>query len=277
LAIALLVTIASLVTYCFGVEPFRLEITHYEVQSSKVEDEITIAVLADFQTDKFKEYQRASLLRLMQEKPDVIVLAGDYLQSRTQQGWEQLRDQMRAYLCEIDFAAPQGVYAVGGNTDFRRWPEIFLGRNVEIFTASRTIESEAFVITGLAVEDSFATDLTIPEVSSKLHIVLGHAPDFSLSPGINADLLIAGHTHGGQVRLPWIGPLVTFSQVPRAWAAGLTRLAPERTLVVSRGVGMERRDAPRLRFLCRPQLVFIHLVPNERSLGTKRCLRKVSI
>jgi hypothetical protein len=49
--------------------------------------------------------------------------------------------------------------------------------------------------------------------------------------------------------------------VPRAWAAGTTRLDSGRTLVVSRGVGMERGDAPRLRFLCRPEIVIVEIVP----------------
>ncbi len=77
---------------------------------------------------------------------------------------------------------------------------------------------------------------------------------------IQADLLVAGHTHGGQVRLPFIGPLLTFSSVPRAWAAGVTALPGGRTLIVSRGTGMERGSAPRLRFNCRPQLVMVEVV-----------------
>jgi hypothetical protein len=96
--------------------------------------------------------------------------------------------------------------------------------------------------------------------SERFHIVLGHSPNFALGR-VDADLLVAGHTHGGQVRLPWIGPLMTLSAVPRAWAAGTTRLDSGRTLVVSRGVGMERGDAPRLRFLCRPEIVIVEIVP----------------
>jgi predicted MPP superfamily phosphohydrolase len=92
------------------------------------------------------------------------------------------------------------------------------------------------------------------------HLVFGHAPDFALHAA-PADLLVAGHTHGGQVRLPVIGPLLTFSRVPRAWASGVTRLGHDRTLVVSRGIGLERGHAPRLRFLCRPELVFLRLTP----------------
>jgi predicted MPP superfamily phosphohydrolase len=105
-----------------------------------------------------------------------------------------------------------------------------------------------------------ATAQLVPS-SEKFHIVLGHAPDFALG-SVPADLLVAGHTHGGQVQLPFIGPLVTLSHVPRAWAAGgLTRLDDDRFLVVSRGIGMERDLAPRLRFLCQPQLVVIDLKP----------------
>jgi predicted MPP superfamily phosphohydrolase len=217
----------------------------------------------------------------MQEKPDLILMAGDYLQADSEQDWEKLCVSMRDYLRKINFAAPLGVCGVGGNTDFQRWPEIFEGLDVQRFRETRTVAGETFDVTGLSIEDSFDPGLVIRRPSAeasnvvtasiqassrsrnseRLHIVLGHAPDYALSGQMDADLLIAGHTHGGQVRLPWIGPLVTFSRVPRAWAAGHTQLDGDRHLVVSRGVGMERRDAPRLRFLCRPQLVFIDVVP----------------
>jgi len=91
-------------------------------------------------------------------------------------------------------------------------------------------------------------------------VVLGHSPNFALGR-IEADLLVAGHTHGGQVRVPLVGPLVTLSKVPRRWAAGLTDLPGGGRLLVSRGVGMEGGSAPRLRLFCRPELVVIDLAP----------------
>ena len=73
--------------------------------------------------------------------------------------------------------------------------------------------------------------------------MLGHAPNFA--PGeIQADLLVAGHTHGGQVRLPLIGPIIPHSLIPKRWAAGLTELPSGAPLLVCRGLGLESRDAP---------------------------------
>ena len=267
-SLLLAASLLGIAAFAFRVEPFRLEVTRYRIESAKVSQPIRIGVLADFQTDKFETYEKQSLQRLIDEKPDLILMAGDYLQANHEEAWEVLRDEMNAFLKQNNFEAPLGIYGVGGNTDFRRWPEIFDGLDVTVFRDSRSESADGFSITGLWDQDSFNPCISIPRpigdstIDNELHIVLGHAPDFSLSPNVDADLLIAGHTHGGQVRLPGIGPLITFSRVPRAWAAGHTKLTEEKHLVVSRGVGMERRDAPRLRFLCRPQLVFIDVVPN---------------
>jgi predicted MPP superfamily phosphohydrolase len=61
--------------------------------------------------------------------------------------------------------------------------------------------------------------------------------------------------------LPGIGPIITLSAVPRKWATGMTDLGNEKKLIVSRGIGMERAGAPRVRFLCRPELVIIDVAP----------------
>ena len=262
-AIVLLLAVGAIAIDCFWIEPFWLEVTHTHIESSSIQRELRVAVLADFQTDVFGDYQRESLATLMELRPDVIMLAGDYLQSTTQAGWEQLRDCMRSYLTQLDFRAPLGIYAVGGNVDFQRWPEIFAGLPVTVIQQTERIETDELCITGLSVEDSFRTDISVA-TCDKFHIVLGHAPNYALGD-IEADLLVAGHTHGGQVRLPLLGPVITLSAVPRSWAAGVTKLDGDRVLAVARGVGMERRDAPRLRFLCRPQLLVLDIVPRKTS------------
>lgn len=114
-------------------------------------------------------------------------------------------------------------------------------------------------LSGLSHYDSGNKKLAIP-ASSDYHIVLGHRPDFSLGK-VNGDLFVAGHTHGGQVCIPFFGPVMTLSKVPRKWASGMTEIAGSKYLVVSRGVGLERGNAPALRFCCAPEIVIIDIVP----------------
>jgi predicted MPP superfamily phosphohydrolase len=166
---------------------------------------------------------------------------------------------LNALMQQAGLDAPMGIYAVKGNVDWPEWPRIFTGLPVTAYETTSALDLGPVVLTGLALEDSYNTTFTV-DAQQKYHIVLGHSPNFALGQA-DADLLIAGHTHGGQVQLPLIGPVLTLSAVPRSWASGVTQIAPEKTLVVSRGVGMERGHAPRVRFLCRPQLVILDLEP----------------
>ncbi len=64
----------------FWLEPTWLEETHYSMTSSKLSHPMRIVVLADVQTDVFSEYERRVLQRTLDLKPDMILMAGDYLQ-----------------------------------------------------------------------------------------------------------------------------------------------------------------------------------------------------
>jgi predicted MPP superfamily phosphohydrolase len=86
-----------------------------------------------------------------------------------------------------------------------------------------------------------------------------HSPD--PAPELAAfgwDLILTGHTHGGQVRMPFVGALVTNSQLPAKLAMGLSMLPPA-VMHVSPGLGTSK-FAP-FRFLCRPEATILELVP----------------
>lgn len=239
----------------FFFEPYRLELTRVRVESPKLKRRWRIGVLADLQTDKIGEHEERALRMLLAEKPDLILLPGDYVQSSN----ARVREEARALFQRVGLAAPRGVYAVQGDVDPPGWPSLFEGLDVKCFERTGAVEVDGLRITGLSFEDGDNPRISVAG-SEIFHVVFAHRPDFALGD-VKADLLVAGHTHGGQVRLPGIGPVVTMSRIPRAWAAGTTRLEGGRTLVVTRGVGMERGRAPRLRFRCRPEVVMIDLWP----------------
>ncbi|HVC93667.1 MAG TPA: metallophosphoesterase [Pirellulales bacterium] len=249
----------------FLVEPHWIEVTHVQIASPKLSRPLRMAIVADLQTDSVGEYERRALELVLREQPDLIVMAGDYIQEWNDGRRAAQQERLRSVLRQIDFRAPLGVYAVRGNADAPDWEKAFAQTEVTTLDATGSVDVGELRITGLAMSDSFLTSLRI-DPSERFQIVVGHAPDFALGE-IHAELLVAGHTHGGQVRLPWLGPIMTQSEVPRSWAAGVTqlghdkKLGHDKTLIVSRGIGMERAAAPRIRFLCRPQIVVVDLVP----------------
>ena len=93
----------------------------------------------------------------------------------------------------------------------------------------------------------------------RLGVAVMHSPDSAPeSAALGYDLIVAGHTHGGQVRIPGIGALVTNSSMPRRLASGLIRMGPA-VLHTSPGLGTSK-FAP-FRFGCRPEATVLELRP----------------
>jgi len=262
---ALSVVVLAVAIDAFWIEPTWLEENHYVLTSSKIVKPMRIVVLADIQTDHIGEYERRVLKRTMDLQPDMILMAGDYLQVRSHLQLPFLRAEMNEYMRKIGFSAPLGVYAVEGNNDALGWEKMFIGLPILATQETRPVDVGDVRVTCLSMRDSFWTNVEVPG-SDRFHIALGHAPNFALGD-VQADLLVAGHTHGGQIRIPGLGPIITLSAVPRDWATGMTEIGNGKRLIVSRGIGMERGQAPRLRFLCRPELVIVDIEPEPVAVA----------
>ena len=91
---------------------------------------------------------------------------------------------------------------------------------------------------------------------------LHHYPcEWSTAERGGSDLHLAGDTHGGQVVLPGLGPLVRITREDgNYYAAGLHRHGSMH-LYVNRGIGMEGGSVPRVRFNCRPEITLFELRP----------------
>jgi predicted MPP superfamily phosphohydrolase len=99
----------------------------------------------------------------------------------------------------------------------------------------------------------------IDPASPNFTVLLYHTPDLApQSAQLGIDLQLSGHTHGGQVRLPLFGALVTGSLYGKRFEAGRVQLE-QMVLYITRGLGMEGMGAPRVRFLCPPEIILWEL------------------
>ena len=271
----LLLTVMLLGTYIYAhsVEPHRLGTTFYRIQLPKLaalDSPLRIVLLADIQVERVTKFEKSVLEKTLELKPDLILLAGDYLQCPDQPSYHSAAQDLQALLRELDFTAPLGVFAVPGHAESRNGHDCFDGTKVQWLidqTATIQLDQVSICLLGLSLKAGGGYIEQPPQLLGKLdsanfNIVLSHMPDFvlDLPADHTIDLCLAGHTHGGQICLPFIGALTTACRIPRSLAHGLHRINGT-SVCISRGVGTERGWAPPLRFLCPPEIVVLDLVP----------------
>lgn len=258
-----------------------------------VDGPIRIGVLADLQTTAVGEYERDAVERLLSFEPDIVLLPGDLYQFDAELFDERapgFTELIRRIVGEVPL-----VYLVSGNTDtvagLRRITEgtgatvldneidTFELRGVSVIMGGTTLFGDdaaarrmarklAGVGQGLAGDGvGLAGDGDGESVGGRtgpsVRILVGHKPDaIELVRETPVDLAIAGHTHGGQVSLPFFGPPLTLSGVPRHVAAGGLHELYGTPIYVSTGVGRERGNAPQLRLGVRPSIGIIDLIPS---------------
>jgi predicted MPP superfamily phosphohydrolase len=122
-----------------------------------------------------------------------------------------------------------------------------------------SLDGTRLEVVGLDDPHIHRSDLRVAPRRSRdrLGLAVVHSPDPAPElAALGYELIVAGHTHGGQVRLPVVGALVTNSHMPRRMASGMFRLGPS-YLHVSQGIGTSKY-AP-FRFLCRPEATLLEL------------------
>lgn len=275
---ALGLALAPVGGYASFVEPFRLTVERVTIPLDTDRpdaEELRIAVLADIQAIEVHEHHRAAVREAMAFEPHLILLPGDLIQAPDIESHEAAMPAFRELLAPLD--APLGVWFVIGNTDWgSRVRDVFEGTRVKVLENEWIVREHAgrrVVVGGSgmywrdAEVERFVGELealTAAETGGHdLRILLAHFPDVihHLSAASRIDLVVAGHTHGGQVSLPLIGPPITLSTVPRAVAAGGLHEVEGNRVYVSRGLGWEGGPAPRVRFLAPPEVSLLTLVP----------------
>lgn len=256
------------------IEPFRLRLTEFIMFTPRLlpgSEPIRILHISDLHVERLTVREERMVDLVQKAQPDVIVITGDYVNlsynrdaETHRQVWQLLRR----------LKAPGGVFAVLGSPTvdlreavvpiFDKLPAVLLRHGWEQVDLG---DGRGLTLLGLDCTHHIPTDAA--RLAQLVQDAPDHAPQILLyhSPELmpqateqSIDLYVCGHTHGGQVRLPFIGPLLTSSQLGRRFVMGLYRHGRTH-LYVSRGVGLEGLSAPRVRFMCPPEITLITIRP----------------
>ena len=179
--------------------------------------------------------------QINRHSPDIVLIAGDLVTDKRLATRYYSHDQAVAPLAAL---RPRlATIAVLGNHD--HWRDAEAARRALARAGVRLLSNRALQVGPVAVgglDDDFTERADLPATLAALgklkgpKLILSHSPDPFADPAPDVFLMLAGHTHCGQVSLPLIGPLSTMSRYGRRYACGLVREGG-RTLVVTAGLG----------------------------------------
>jgi uncharacterized protein len=267
LVCGLQVLLPLLAFYGLYIEPFNLTTTELKVDAPAFlpDRPLRILQISDLHIERETRRERDLLVRVKELQPDIIVLTGDYLNLDYLDD-EQSRQDAHDLLAQL--SAPYGIYAIIGTTDTQdMMRDVFSGLDIRVmddeFTSVSLPENDLYIV-GVTNGNSTRNGKRLTQLMANVPadaytLLLYHTPDIiEEAAASGVDLYLAGHTHGGQVRLPLYGAIVTFSKFGKKYEMG-KYVVGETTLYVSRGLGMEGWFLPRIRFLAPPEIVLIEL------------------
>ena len=239
-------------------------VVNYDLTSSQVPadfDGVCVAFLTDLhyksRLDSVGLKSVSGLLQFL--KPDIVLFGGDY-----QESCESVGPLVEA--CTV-WRAPLGMAGVMGNNDYERCTDIirstFEQSGVKILEGSnmsiRRGDSEIFIA---GARNDFSSREKAPSSTIQLPdtafvILLTHTPDYAEDVDIsNADVVLAGHTHGGQVTLFGLFAPVNPSHYGRKFLRGLCYNGTGVPVIVSRGLGTSRK---KIRLFAPSEIVLLTL------------------
>lgn len=252
---------ASTPLYALLLEPSWLALERVQVALRSLpsrQNGLRIAFLSDFHCGPLvgPDHIARAVAMAQEAAPDLILLGGDYVT-----GSADYAEPCARELAHLQ--APLGVYACLGNHDY--WTDAdAVTRALQRAGIRVLCNAGVRVAEGLwvaALDDVWEGKPSLETAlrgmpTNAAAVLLVHEPDFAdrIAADGRVALTLSGHTHGGQVRFPLLGPPV-LPYLGRRYPAGLYRLG-EMLLYVGRGVGL---IAPPVRFNCRPEVTVLTL------------------
>jgi predicted MPP superfamily phosphohydrolase len=268
-------------TYATRIEPTWLELNRHNIPVADLPEAfagIQIVQMSDFHGSRLvtSGFLREAVTLAQAQNPDVIVLTGDFIHK----GFRHI-DQVAEILGNL--RAPLGVYAVLGNHDFsvrnalgiRRYQQLhqavadaLRAQGIHVLqNETRILERQGERLYLSGVDDLWSRVCDLERAFQGLsaavpRVLLAHNPStVEHLNGHRCDLMLSGHTHGGQVNLPGVGRLALGPR-GRRFAAGIYQVN-DTTLYVNKGVGFGFR----IRYGVRPEVAVLTLEKKSAPLA----------
>ena len=255
------ITPASLYAFAFEPEHIRLAEVTISIQGLPANsDGIRIGHISDTHCDTDRALRRTSRAvdLLLSQKPDAIFLTGDYITAKVYDRMPKTADAL-APLSK----ARLGAYAVMGNHDWWAGDPEFVAQSLTragiTVLRNQSIKVRGTDLWAVGLEQR-CNNLQKPDKALKLvpvdaiKLLLMHEPDYADEAPPGFALQFSGHSHGGQVRIPFLPPIVV-PTYGRRYPEGLQQAIFHR-VYTTRGVGMV---GPKIRFCCPPEVAVLTL------------------
>jgi uncharacterized protein len=265
--------VAAIAADSILLEPNRPRIVRQEVALRRwpeAMDGFSIVLLSDFHyDDHFSAHPLKAAIGMVNDlRPKLILLAGDFVSLPLLGGTDERTAAQAAAPCAAllrQMRAPHGLWAVLGNHDFFTDPELVTGALREqgiavLANQSTAIETKTGRFWLGGVNDVFSGTADVKAAfqerpGGEPAVLLAHEPDFAdFVARHDVDLQLSGHSHGGQVRLPFLGPLY-LPALGRKYVSGLYRVGE---LAVYTNPGLGTVGLP-VRWNCPPEITFLTL------------------
>ncbi|MBR1528291.1 MAG: metallophosphoesterase [Oscillospiraceae bacterium] len=251
----------------------RLYLRKYEMDSDKIQTPVRIVLLTDLHSCYYGKNQERLLQAIASQNPDMITLAGDIFD-------DQLPDENTETVLKAVSEKYPCCYVTGNHEGwctkekFQKNMQFLKDHHIMILAGKSEIleiQKQKLIISGIDDPDSLAYSenknnteqqmqgLNPDSQEQTYHILLSHRPElFPEYQNLNFDLVLCGHAHGGQWRIPYLlnGLYAPNQGLFPEYAGGLYQ-SGQMTMIVSRGLARESTKLPR--FYNRPELVVIDL------------------
>ena len=251
-----------LVMYGFLIEPSLVIISTINQRFNDSNQIVHFIHLSDIHLEKLSIRELRILNIIKRRKPDFVLFTGDFLNLSNNKDPKSIQ-KIITFINQINSISP--VFYVSGSPAVDLKDTIHLIRNnlnaIHLNNENHLIEVGKAKINLIGITCSHRPHLDIeflPKLLDikNLNILLYHSPDiiFEMRPEYKLELILSGHTHGGQLRFPLLGALFTGSLYGRKLQSGMYRIY-DTLMYISRGIGLEGLGAPRVRFLCSPEII----------------------